>query len=89
MLSQKVQELELENKRLVMIIEDITKSDVAKPKNCGNCKYYRQHYCRDRYGTYYGVYSGFCDCNVPVKRRRGKTKPTPEDTCLCYEEKDI
>lgn len=32
MLSQKVQELELQNRRMAVIIEDITKSNVPKPK---------------------------------------------------------
>ena len=87
MLSDKVQELELENKRLAVIIEDITKSGVPKPKNCENCKYYKQHYCRDGYGTYYKVYTGFCTCGVPAKKRKGKASPTPEETCLCFEKK--
>ncbi len=34
MLSDKVQKLELENKRLSTIIADITKLDAPKPKYC-------------------------------------------------------
>ncbi|MCI9080598.1 MAG: hypothetical protein HFH68_17110 [Lachnospiraceae bacterium] len=89
MLSQKVQELELENKRLKIIIEDITKSDAPKPKNCEGCEHYRQYYCRDKYGTYYKMYTGHCACGVTAGKRKGKTHPSPEDTCLCYEEKTI
>ncbi len=89
MISEKVQELELENKRLAVIIADITKSDVPKLKDCEHCKHYRQHYCRNEFGTYYKVYSGFCVCGVPAGKRKGKGKPTPEDTCLCFEDKHV
>lgn len=87
MLSQKVQELELQNRRMAVIIEDITKSNVPKPKNCENCKHYIQHYYRTEYGAYYKLYTGHCICGVPTKKRKGKKNPTPEDTCLCYEER--
>ena len=87
MLSDKVQKLELENKRLATIIADITKSDVPKPKYCEQCKHYIQHYGRDEYGIFFMLYTGHCTCGVPAGKRKGKSSPTSEDTCLCFEEK--
>ena len=87
MLSDKVQKLELENKRLATIIADITKLDVPKPKYCEQCKHYMQHYGRDEYGIFFMLYTGHCTCGVPAGKRKGKSSPAPEDTCLCFEEK--
>lgn len=87
MLSDKVQKLELENKRLSTIITDISREDIPKPKDCKGCKHYIQHYARSEYGTFFRLYTGHCTCGVPINKRKEKTNPTPEDTCLCFEEK--
>ena len=55
MLSDKIRELELENRRLSKLIKDAVAADIPKPRNCETCKYFRQYYCRDKYGTYYKV----------------------------------
>lgn len=87
MLSQKVQELELENQRLATLLSDLIKSDIPKPKDCEHCQHYIRHYIRDKHGTFHGLYEGHCACGVPAGKRKGKTCPSPEDTCLCFEEK--
>lgn len=87
MLSDKIRELELENRRLSKLIKDAVAADIPKLRNCETCKYFRQYYCRDKYGTYYKVYTGHCMCGVPIKERKGKKMPTPEDTCTCFEKR--
>lgn len=86
MLSEEIKKLEEENKRLKVLVGRIQEG-IPRPKNCENCKNYIQHYGRDSWGTYYKIYRGHCRCDVPVKKRKGKSVPTPEDTCLCFEER--
>lgn len=86
MLSGEVQKLETENKKLRELLKRLNE-DVPRPKDCEHCRHYRQHYCRDEYGTFYKVYTGFCTCSVPAGKRKGKTGPAPEDTCLCFEQR--
>ena len=76
MLSESVLKLETENRKLRELL-----------KKCEHCSYYRQHYCRDEYGTFYKVYTGFCTCSVPAGKRKGKVKPTPKDVCQCFKER--
>lgn len=87
MLSEEIKKLEDENRCLKVMVGQMLE-DLPRPRNCENCKYYVQHYGRDRWGTYYKVYIGHCMCNVPIKTRKGKSKPTPEDNCLCFEERN-
>ena len=86
MLSESVSKLETENKKLRELLKKFSE-DVPRPKNCEHCSHYRQHYCRDEYGTFYKVFTGFCTCSVPAGKRKGKTKPTPEDVCQCFKER--
>lgn len=88
MLSQKVQELELQNRRLKTLIEKNIQAGIPKPKNCENCEHFMQYYWRDDYGTFHKIYAGRCVCGVPIKIRKGKKNPSPEDMCLCYEERN-
>ena len=86
MISEKVQALELENKRLRTLILSQSES-IPQPKDCEHCKHYIRHYGRDNYGTYFKLYSGHCACSVPARKRKGKKSPAPEDTCLCFEKR--
>ena len=86
MISEKVQELELENKQLRTLILR-QQENIPQPKDCEHCKHYIQHYGRTGYGQYYRIYMGHCTCGVPAGKRKGKSKPIPEDTCLCFEKR--
>lgn len=77
MLSEKIAELEVENIKFKNLLK-------SKSKKCENCKYYIQHYGRTVTGVYFKLYIGHCTCGVPVKQRRGKKEPTPDDTCFCF-----
>ncbi len=67
-----------------MLSEQIAELELEKPKKCEKCKYYIQHYGRTVTGVYFKLYTGHCTCGVPVKQRRGKKEPTPDDTCSCF-----
>ena len=86
MLSESVLKLETENRKLRELLKKCNE-DIPKPRDCEHCSHYRQHYCRDEYGTFYKVYTGFCTCSVPVGKRKGKAKPTPKDVCQCFKER--
>ncbi len=58
MLSQKVQELELQNRRLKIFIEKSIQAGIPKLKNCENCEHFMQYYWRDDYGTFHKIYAG-------------------------------
>lgn len=88
MISEKVQKLELENKRLGELIVKINEN-IPKPKDCKNCRHYVQHYFKDEYGNFCMLYMGHCTCGVPIGKRKGKKHPSLEDTCLCFEEKGL
>ena len=83
MLSEEIAKLESENRHLKALLEEI-KVNPVKIKDCTHCKFYMQHYCRIN-GVYREIYAGHCTCEVPIKKRKGKTHPVPDDTCLCFE----
>lgn len=56
----------------------------GKKKNCENCEYYTQHYARTSQGTYFKINVGHCVCHVPIKERKGKKYPKPDDICTCF-----
>lgn len=85
MLSEEIAKLERENSYLKALLEEI-ETNPAKMKNCTDCKFYRQHYCKQD-GVYYKIYAGHCICGIPAKKRKGKKEPFPDDTCLYFEEK--
>lgn len=87
MLSDELKKIEDENQRLKVLVQQMLGS-VPKRKNCESCKHYIQHYGRNAWGTYFKINAGHCICEVPTKKRKGKSEPTPEDTCLCFEEID-
>ncbi len=84
MLSEQIAELELENKELKELLKQVNEG-IPKSKKCENCKFYIRHYGRASNGVYFNLYTGHCTCGVPVKQRRGKKEPTPDDTCSCFE----
>lgn len=86
MLAEQIKKLENDNARLLEILR-LRTENIPKPKECRDCKHYRQHYCKDEFGTYFKVYAGHCICKVSTKKRKGKKEPTPEDTCLCFQER--
>ncbi len=83
MLSEEIAKLESENRHLKALLEEI-KVNLVKTKDCTHCKFYMQYYGRTG-GVYHKVYAGHCACEVPVKKRKGKKEPVPDDTCLCFE----
>ena len=74
---------EKENQKLKGIRQ--TSDDILKPMNCRHCKFFIQHYGKEK-GIYFKIYAGHCTCGVPLGKRKGKSNLTPEDTCLCFEE---
>lgn len=86
MLAEKIQALEYENVKLKELLK-LQEENILKPKECGNCKYYIQHYGKSAGGIYFKLYTGHCTCGVPVRKRKGKKNPEPEDTCTCFQEK--
>lgn len=85
MLAEEIEKLEYENAKLRELLK-LQQEDIPKPKQCKNCKYFRQHYSRTEYGNYFKLYMGHCICGVPTGKRKGKKNPTPEDTCICFQE---
>ena len=84
MLSEAIAKIERENRQLKELLQR-TYETVPKPRQCESCKYYVRHYGRQN-GEYYRIYTGHCICGVPLGKRIGKSRPTLEDTCLCFEE---
>ena len=83
MLSEEIAEMERENRQLKELLQRSYET-IQQVKQCENCKHYIRHYGR-RDGLYYRLYTGHCVCGVPIHKRKGKSHPTPEDTCLCFE----
>ena len=86
MLSEEIKKIEDENHRLKVLVGQML-DEIPRPRNCESCEYYVQHYGRDSWGTFYKIYRGHCRCGVPAKKRKGKSEPEPEDTCLCFKER--
>lgn len=86
MLANQVKELENENQRLKALLQKL-REDIPKPKDCKHCEHYIQHYARNGYNDFHIVYMGHCVCGVPAGKRKGKKNPTPDDTCMCFEER--
>ncbi len=36
-------------------------------------------------GIYFKLYTRHCTCGVPIRQRKGKKEPIPDDTCSCFE----
>lgn len=85
MLSEEIAKLESENRHLKALLEEI-KVNPVKIRDCTHCRFYIQHYRRCG-GAYYKIYAGHCTCEVPMKKRKGKKEPAPNDTCMYFEEK--
>jgi len=86
MLSSQIMELESENRQLRELLQRLNE-DISKPKDCGHCRHYVQHYARNGYNDFHIVYMGHCTCGVPINKRKGKKYPAPDDTCMCFEER--
>ena len=86
MLTEEIKKIEDENQHLKVLLGQML-GDIPRPKNCRNCKNYTQHYIRDDWGAFHKINMGHCRCEVPIKKRKGKSEPAPDDTCLCFEER--
>lgn len=82
MLAEDVKKLEQENKRLEAEnreLRNILGSDIPKPKKCGNCAHFIQHYISIGIDRYAATHSGHCTHGRTV------TKKPDGKTCQYYE----
>ena len=49
MLTEEIKKIEDENQHLKVLLGQML-GDIPRPKNCGNCRNYTQHYIRDDWG---------------------------------------
>ena len=77
MLAEDVRKLENENERLEEEnrgLKILLGDELPKPMNCGNCKYFMQHYIKVGIRSYMETYAGHCiHGRIVNKRPDGKT----------------
>lgn len=82
MLAEDVKKLEQENERLAeenRELRNMLGSDIPKPKKCGNCAHFIQHYIQVGLCSYIKTYAGHC------AHGRMVTKKPDGKTCQYYE----
>lgn len=81
MLSESVQELEIENQAMKKELEELHKRLSEKPqhpKDCAHCKFYLQHYVKVG-SVYRETHCGHCTHGISKTRK-------PNDKCSYFEE---